>query len=161
MCFDKSDKFRFVEGKHMSNAKYAEIINLPHHVSERHPQLGKASYAAQFSPFAALTGYDGIVSEAARVTEERVELDDDAKAHLNTRLQIVFDHIDEEPQITVTYFVADKKKAGGAYVTAEGTVQKYDEYERVITLFDGTRIPIDDVYDVRSEIITAFMPDEM
>ena len=95
----------------MNNAtKYADIINLPHHVSERHLQLGKDSYAAQFSPFAALTGYDGIVSEAARVTEERVELDDDAKTRLNTRLQIVFDHIDEEPQITSHTLSRTRKK---------------------------------------------------
>ena len=88
-----------------SNRKYDIIKNHPNHVSQRHPQLSKASYAARFSPFAALTGYDDIVNEAARSTDEKYDLDDDARLRLSNRLSVVFDHPDEEPEISITYFI--------------------------------------------------------
>ncbi|HCH67819.1 MAG TPA: hypothetical protein DEV98_04145 [Clostridiales bacterium] len=140
--------------------KYDDIINLPHHVSQRHPQLGCDSYAAQFSPFAALTGYDGVVAEVARTTDQRIELDEDAKARIDLQLQILIDHIDEEPTITATYFVPDPRKSGGAYVTTEGKVDMIDEFERVIVLQDKTRIPVYDVYEIKSEFVARFMPDD-
>ena len=139
--------------------KYDDIINLPHHVSRRHPPFGQDSYAAQFSPFAALTGYDGVVAEVARTTDQQIELDEDAKARIDLQLQILIDHIDEEPTIAVTYFVPDQKKNGGAYITVEGTVETIDEFERLIVLQEKTRIPVSDIYEIQSELLTRFMPD--
>ncbi len=140
--------------------KYKNIINRQHHISDRHPPLSKASYAAQFSPFAALTGYDGIVSEAARVTDEKMELDDYAKSRLSDKLSVVFDHIDEEPEITLTFFVPDKRKSGGSYSTVTGYVRKFDEYEKTVILTDGTVIPVSDLFEIRGDIIDRYLPDD-
>lgn len=137
----------------MSNEqKYNDIINLPHHVSKRHPQLNRASYAAQFSPFAALSGYDGIVSEAARFTDERVELGDKENDILNAKLQVIGDHIKEYPEIKVTYFVKDKKKSGGAYLQRNASIKRIDDVERIMYFTDGTNLPIDDITDMQGEI---------
>lgn len=132
--------------------KYNDIINLPHHVSKKHPQLSKASYAAQFSPFAALTGYEGIVSEAARFTNERVELGDKEKDILNAKLQIIGDHIKEQPELELTYFQKDKKKSGGAYLKKTARIKRVDDVERIMYFTDGTNLPIDDITDMQGEI---------
>ena len=137
--------------------KYDEIINLPHHISKKHPQLGVDSYAAQFSPFAALTGYEEIVSETSRATEEKTELDNDAKLRLSEKLSVVLENSDKAPVVTITYFVPDKKKTGGKYTVIEGTVKKYDAYEKTILLSDGTKIQLDDLYDISGDIL----PDEL
>ena len=136
----------------MSNGNYDDIIDRPHHVSERHPQLSKASYAAQFSPFAALTGYDGIVSEAARLTDERVELGETEMSILSAKLQIIGDHIKEQPEVELTYFKKDKKKTGGAYLQKIACIKRIDDVERIIYFTDGTNLPIDDITDMRGEI---------
>ena len=136
----------------MSNGNYDDIIDRPHHVSERHPQLSKASYAAQFSPFAALTGYEGIVSEAARLTDERVELGETEMSILSAKIQIIGDHIKEQPEIELTYFVKDKKKTGGAYLQKTACIKRIDDVERIIHFTDGTNLPIDDITDMRGEI---------
>ena len=132
--------------------KYNDIINLPHHVSKKHPQLSKASYAAQFSPFAALSGYDGIVLEAARITDERVELGDKENDILNAKLQVIGDHIKEHPEIKVTYFEKDKKKSGGAYLQRNACIKRIDDVERIMYFTDGTNLPIDDITDMQGEI---------
>ena len=141
--------------------KYDGIINLPHHVSKKHPPLSRDSYAAQFSPFAALSGYDDVVSETSRATDEKTELDEDAKLRLSGKLTIILDHLDENPVVSVTYFVKDKRKSGGKYVTLDGTVKKYDGYERIIYMTDGTKIPLDDLFDINGDIINLYMPDEL
>lgn len=132
--------------------KYNDIINLPHHVSKKHPQLSKASYAAQFSPFAALTGYEGIVSEAARFTNERVELGDKEKDILNAKLQIIGEHIKEHPELELTYFQKDKKKTGGAYLKKTAQIKRIDDLERIMYFTDGTNLPMDDITDMQGEI---------
>ena len=132
--------------------KYKDIINLPHHVSKKHPQLSKASYAAQFSPFAALTVYEGIISETARITDERVELGDKENDILNAKLQVIGDHIKEYPEIKVTYFVKDKKKSGGAYLQRNASIKRIDDVERIMYFTDGTNLPIDDITDMQGEI---------
>ena len=132
--------------------KYNDIINLPHHVSKKHPQLSKASYAAQFSPFAALTGYEGIVSEAARFTNERVELGDKEKDILNAKLQIIGEHIKEHPELELTYFQKDKKKTGGAYLKKTAQIKRIDDLERIMYFMDGTNLPMDDITDMQGEI---------
>ncbi len=132
--------------------QYDDIIDLPHHVSKKHKQLGKESYAAQFSPFAALTGYDGIVSEAARFTDERIELGETDLEILSMKLQIIAEHIKERPEITFTYFLKDEKKSGGSYLTQTGNIKQINDVERLLLFTDGSKLPIDDVVDMQGEI---------
>ncbi len=132
---------------------YDDIINLPHHVSDSRPQMSRASRAAQFSPFAALTGYDAAVSETARLTDDKLEPDEDTKAKINLCLQIIIDHIDEHPTVSITYFKPDERKSGGAYITQSCAVRRIDEYERVVIALDGSKIPIDDIYGIEGDLV--------
>ena len=131
---------------------YDDIIRLPHHVSLKHPHMTNIDRAAQFSPFAALTGYDAAIKETARLTVEKVELNEDIKDALSDRLQIIAERIKEHPEITITYFQPDAKKNGGAYATSIGTVQKIDEYDRIVVMTDGTAIPIDEIISIDGPI---------
>lgn len=135
--------------------KYDDIIHLPRHVSTTYPHMAVIDRAAQFSPFAALTGHDSAIKETARLTDERVELDEYIKDDLSHRMQIIADRIKEQPEISITYFKPDAKKNGGAYVTAISTVKKIDEYERVIIMNDSTEIPIDEIANIDGEIFKA------
>ena len=128
--------------------KYREIIDLPHHVSKTRPQMPMSDRAAQFAPFAALTGYDSVIKETGRLTGERIELDEEALNYLNMRYQLLVDALDEEPEVEITYFKPDERKSGGEYVTVTGTVKKVDDFERLITMQNGTKIPMDDVLAV-------------
>ena len=110
--------------------------------------------AAQFSPFAALTGYDAAVRETARLTDERIELDECTKEILSDKLQMIADHIEDFWDITFIYFEPDKKKSGGAYRSVTGRVKEIDEYERIVKLEDGTKIPIQQIYRIESELFT-------
>jgi len=132
--------------------KYDDIINLPHHVSATRPHMAAIDRAAQFAPFAALTGYEGAVKETARLTDERIELDEYAQGALSDRLQIIADQMKEHPKIAITYFQPDAKKKGGAYIAAAGTVKKIDEYEWVVVMTDGTAIPIDEIISIDGKI---------
>ena len=138
---------------------YDDIINLPHHVSTTRPHMPAIDRAAQFAPFAALTGHDAAIKETARLTDERVELDECIKADLSDRLQIIADRIKEHPEIAITYFQLDAKKNGGAYVTAVGTAKKIDEYERIVILTDGTVIPIDEILSIEGQIFETMCDD--
>ena len=106
---------------HMNN-RYDEIINLPHHVSPTRPQMPMSDRAAQFAPFAALTGYDAAIKETGRLTDERVELDKEALTALDMKYQLLMDALNEAPKVTITYFQPDERKAGGKYITATGAV---------------------------------------
>jgi hypothetical protein len=128
---------------------YDDIINLPHHVSSSRPHMSTLDRAAQFSPFAALTGYDSAVKETARLTDERIELDEDMKAAIDERLLIIQEQLDDQPQVSITYFQPDNRKDGGAYIVANGCVKKLDEYERSVFMMNGTKIPIDDIIEIR------------
>ena len=134
---------------------YDDIINLPHHVSSSRPHMSSIDRAAQFSPFAALTGYDDAVKETARLTEKRVELDESRKAALNDRLCIIQDTLVEQPTVIITYFQPDKKKSGGAYVTATGSVKKIDKYVRTVLMHDTTKIPIDEIISIDGEMFRS------
>lgn len=134
-------------------ANYDDIINLPHHVSSKRPQMSMLDRAAQFSPFAALTGYDDAIQETGRLTDEKINLSEEEKEALDRKQQILLERLDERPALTVIYFVPDEKKSGGAYVTKSGNLKKIDEVERMVTLTDGTKISLDDVYDIESEAI--------
>ena len=131
------------------NNRYDEIINLPHHVSTTRPQMPLSDRAAQFAPFAALTGYDSAIKETGRLTDERIELDEEALTALDRKYQLLMDTLDDAPEVTIIYFQPDARKAGGQYVSATGTVKKVDTFGRRILLQDGTRIPLDSVYDLR------------
>ena len=130
---------------------YDDIISLPRHVSTTRPQMPVLNRAAQFSPFAALTGYEAAIKEVARLTDQRVELDEYMKGALSDSLHVIANRINDQPEIEVTYFQPDSKKEGGTYVTAIGTAKKVDEYERVVIMTDGTAIPIVEIIriDVR------------
>ena len=128
------------------------FIDLPHHVSETHPPMSRADRAAQFSPFAALTGYDAAVRESARVTEQRIELDEGVKAELNARLNCILEHLSEHPQVSITYFMPDEKKSGGAYRTVTGAVRKLDSFAKTLTLVDGTVVPMEEMIHVEGNL---------
>lgn len=131
---------------------YEDIVNLPPHISKKHPQPTMMDRAARFAPFAAITGYEEMVLEEARVTEERIELDEGTLSKLNEKLNMIQEFIDEEPEVRVTYFEADKKKKGGAYIDVIGAVKRIDEYERIVIMSDGKKIPIDDIYGLVSNL---------
>lgn len=130
------------------DSRYADIINLPHHTSSKHPRMSRENRASQFSPFAALTGYDSEIKETARLTDEKIELDEDSVNDINAKLHYIKDNIDENPEITVEYFVPDEKKAGGAYLTLNDRVRIIDEYEREVVFISGKRVIIDDIYKI-------------
>ena len=130
-------------------------MSLPHHVSKTHPQMPMSDRAAQFSPFAALTGYDSAIRETGRLTDERIELDEEALMALNMRYQLLMDSLKESPEVRITYFKPDERKSGGAYLTVSGIVKKVDDYERMITMRDGVVIPLDDVLMIEGELFSG------
>lgn len=130
---------------------YDDILYLPHPASTKHPRMSTADRAAIFSPFAALTGHGAAIEETARLTERRIELDEDSKAALDRKQRLLEDAIAEQPAITVTWFQPDGKKDGGRYVTTTGNLKKTDSIARVMVLTDGTRIPLDDILDLESD----------
>ena len=130
---------------------YDDIINLPHHVSKKRPQMSMADRAAQFSPFAALTGHDEAIRETARLTDDRIDLDEGELEILNMRFQLLFDNLDSSPEVTFTWFKPDARKAGGSYETTHGTVKKIDHQNRLIIMQDQTVIPMDDVVRIELE----------
>lgn len=132
------------------SGRYDDIIDLPHPVSQRHPQMPLADRAAQFSPFAALTGLDAALQEMARLTDQRITLDEYEQAELDKTLQALREVAPQHPAVQITYFQPDTRKAGGQYVTSVGHVKRIAEYEQQLILTDGTSIPL-------AEIIAAAM----
>ena len=128
--------------------EYDDIINLPHHVSKNHRQLPMEMRAAQFAPFAALTGYDAVINETARLTDQQVELEDYDNERLNRKYAELIENISEHPVITVSYFKRDKQKGGGAYVSKTGHIKKVDTYEQLMIMEDGTSIPLAAIVDI-------------
>ena len=124
------------------SGKYDDILHLPHPISAKHPQMSMRDRAAQFSPFAALTGYGEVIRETGRLTEDWLELDEAAKAELDRRLRLLAGVLGNRPEITVVWFQPDDRKEGGAYVTVTGRVRKLDVSAGVLLLEDETRIPI-------------------
>ena len=135
----------------MKNNSYDDIINLPHPVSKKHPQMPLQDRAAQFAPFAALTGHDAAIKETARLTDEKLELSEEVIAQLNEKINIIRNNIGIEQNVLITYFVPDAKKTGGSYVTYSGIVKKIDEYEHTIIMTDQTVIPIEQISDIKCE----------
>ena len=138
---------------------YEDIVDLPHHVSPTRPQMSRADRAAQFSSFAALTGHDAAVRETARLTASRIETAEDKRQELDLKQQLLAQVLPSHPEVTVTYFVPDSRKAGGAYITANGRLKRIDSRKRILLLEDHTEIPIDDVLELESPIFTSlFQP---
>lgn len=139
------------------NDRYDDIIHLPHHVSKTRPQMSMMDRAAQFSPFAALTGYDAAIKETGRLTDEKIELGEETKAVLDRKQRYLSDMISVQPEITVTYFLPDERKSGGTYLSVTGKLKRIDEYARLMLLTDGKKIPLDDIMDIESNLFGEFL----
>ncbi|MDO5573106.1 MAG: hypothetical protein Q4G60_03910 [bacterium] len=131
--------------------QYCDIIDLPHHVSEIHPHMSVYDRAAQFAPFAALTGYEDATAETARLTDQKVELEEDKKEILDAKIRILQECGEQMAEVTLVYFVRDEKKAGGTYETMMDSVKRIDAYRRLIITKDGHQIPIDDMIDIQGD----------
>lgn len=134
---------------------YEDLINLPHHRSTKHPHMSRYNRAAQFSPFAALTGHDAAVREAARTTNKRVELDEYIKTDLNKRLCIIQEYIEDKVEVLIVYFEEDNLKDGGTYLTSTGFVKRIDVYEELVVMEDGMRILINDIVKINCELFST------
>ena len=139
---------------------YEDIVDLPPHISKKHPQPTMLERAARFAPFAAITGYEEMVLEEARITEERIDLDEGTLSILNEKLNVIQEFIDEEPEVKITYFEPDKKKSGGAYIDITGTVKRIDEYECLVIMTDGKKIRIEDIYGLESDLFYSLGVDD-
>ena len=139
-----------------SSKEYGDIINLPHPESKKHKRMSMRDRAAQFSPFAALTGHDAAIKETARLTDGFVELDESMKTTLDEKLVLILERSNEKPIVTITYFLKDEKKAGGSYEVAEGWIRKVDFYERVIEMGDRSKILLDHVVDIESDLFRVY-----
>ena len=128
--------------------KYDDIINLPHHVSKEHPQMSIYMRAAQFAPFAALTGHESAIMETARITDSQIELDEEEKRVLDTKLNLLREHINEQPQISVTYFMPDERKSGGCYQTYTGRLRIIDDYEHKLVMMDEKEIILSSIFKI-------------
>ena len=134
---------------------YEDIINLPYHKSSKHPNMPRASRAAQFSPFAALTGHDAAIREQARLTAKRIELDEYIKADLNERLCFIQEHIKDKSEVSIVYFQEDNLKDGGIYITATGFVRKIDAYEETVVMEDCRIIMINNIVEINCELFST------
>ena len=134
------------------SSKYKDIIDLPHHQSLRRPRMAMIDRAAQFSPFAALTGHNDAIIETARLTDRKIELDEGTKSIINEKIQMISDFLFEKPTVTFTHFEPDIKKEGGTYLNTTGTVKRIDEFKREIILNDGRIILIEHIYDIESDL---------
>lgn len=132
--------------------KYDDIINLPHHMSETHPPMSMRNRAAQFAPFAALSGHNDAIQETARHTDDFQEIDESNIEILNRKIMELRNHINEHPQISVTYFKPDAHKEGGCYSIKTGNIKKIDDYEQVLQFTDTDTIPIQSIFDIDGEL---------
>lgn len=134
----------------MDDCRYSDIINLPHHVSKRHPQMSMRDRAAQFAPFAALTGYEDIIEEAGRFTESQMELADDEKNSLDEVLRQLVSRIAEQPEVSVEYYVADARKSGGQYLSRCGHLTGFSCADRLLVLDNFLTIRIDSIVSIET-----------
>ena len=136
------------------SGKYDDIINLPHHVSDTHPQMSMRNRAAQFSPFAALSGHSDAIHQTARYTDDFQGVDESNVEALNQKIAMILDKINEHPQITVTYFKPDEKKEGGSYTLKTGNIKRVDDYEHVLQFTDNEEIPIQSIFNIDGEMFS-------
>jgi len=133
--------------------KYDDIIGLPHPVSSKRASMPLYDRAAQFAPFAALTGYDDAIEESGRLTDFAADLTDGSRQLLNAQLAVLSEHMAQSPKVQITYFVPDPRKAGGSYVTLSGNVKRIDPIEQLLILTDGTKIPLAMLYRLEGELV--------
>ena len=131
--------------------KYDDLLYMPHPVSKKHPQMPILDRAAQFAPFAALTGHSAAIKETARLTDSKIELDEDTRMQLDMKQQILLEMTAKQPEIIVTYFKKDARKSGGSYLTVTGNLKKIDSYTNEFVMNNNRRIPIDDIIAIESE----------
>lgn len=136
----------------VQSESYEDIINMPHHVSSRHPQMSPLARAAQFSPFAALTGHEDAIRETGRLTEDFRELDEDRRELLDNKIRFLQENLSGHPEVEVTYFQADTKKSGGAYVTVRGRLEKIDVYSCCMVFTDQTVLALDNIIAIEGEV---------
>lgn len=136
---------------------YDDIINLPHPTSPKHPRMPISDRAAIFSPFAALTGHAAAIQETARLTDQRMELDEDTRAELDRKQKILIDHIADQPEVTITWFCPDEKKSGGAYVVSMGRLKKVDDVADTLKLADETTIPLNEIVDLQCNLFRGLV----
>ena len=127
---------------------FDDIINLPRHVSDKHPHMSIHDRAAQFAPFAALTGHSEAVSETARYVDEKIDLGEDAIKEIQDALNYIQEHISQSPQVTITYFVADGRKQGGRYVTEAVRVKRVNDLDKAICLDNGVNINFGNIFRI-------------
>lgn len=132
------------------NSAYDDLLNLPHHTSAVQPAMSMQNRAAQFAPFAALVGYDALIQETTRLTDQKAELDESVIAELNEKLRLLLELLPQQPEVTVTYFLPDSRKAGGAYRTTSGIIRKFLRNENILVMMDDTQIPIGDIVGIES-----------
>jgi len=137
----------------MSDARieYGDIIDLPHHQSEKRAHMSLHDRAAQFAPFAALRGYDDEITETARTTDSRIELSAEETERLNEKLNSLICNIKQTPEVSITYFKPDDRKSGGEYVTVTGKLRRIDEAKKVVIFTDEKEIYIEDIYEIKTE----------
>ena len=133
---------------------YDDIIHLPRHVSKRHPQMSLYNRAAQFAPFAALTGYGAAIAETARQTSPKIEMMEDDRQLMDRKLSILSSHLEEEPTISITFFQPDGRKTGGHYLTTTGIVKTIRTNERIIIMKDRKKISIDTIVGLEGELFS-------
>lgn len=138
----------------MNMKDYSKIINLPHHQSATRKRMSNYDRAAQFAPFAALTGHDEAIKETARLTDDYMEMGEDRLGELSAKIQLLIDNLSEQSEITVVYFIPDERKSGGSYAEKTGIVRIIDEYERKLVFYDSDKILIDRVADFKGEIFS-------
>ena len=130
------------------NDTYEDIIDLPHPVSKTHPQMSMMARAAQFAPFAALTGHNAAIEETARLTDAERALDETERTYLNRKMAWLQEHIDEHPLVCITHFVHDRRKAGGAFVQTPGNLKTIDAVEHLLVMMDGTKVPLQGIMEI-------------
>jgi len=135
---------------------YDDMLYLPHPTSERHPRMPITNRAAIFSPFAAVSGHAEAIVEAGRLTDQKVELAEDQRLQLDRELQILMDHLTEQPEVSVTWFRPDQRKSGGSYVTTPGKLKKIDDIERVLVMTNGMKIPLNDILEIEASAIEPY-----
>lgn len=136
--------------------KYEDVIKFSHPTSKRHPRMTLSERAAQFSPFAALTGYNESVKERERLTKQKIELADDERQILDVKLHFLQAHIKDELEIRITYFEPDLYKEGGRYITKRSFIKKIDAYNQMVIMKDNTNIPIKRIIKIEGEIFDLF-----
>lgn len=138
---------------------YSDIIDMPAHIIKR-PRMSLYDRAAQFAPFAALTGFGAVINETSRLTDKRPELDADTARLLNERIKIITENIRLKPEIEVMYFVPDKRKSGGSLQNFRGSVRRVDEFERELIFTDKSKIQMDDIFFIQGNLFKDIAPEQ-